>query len=61
MPEQALDGIPLDSGWVSEDKPTEFSCTCTCIHMLHVHAMGIGMVKQNFRVHICVHATCHIT
>ena len=25
-----MDGCPLGLGLVVEDKPTEFSCTCTC-------------------------------
>ena len=25
-----MDGCPLGLGLVAEDKPTEFSCTCTC-------------------------------
>ena len=29
VPEQALGGIPLGLGLVVEDKPTDFSCTCT--------------------------------
>ena len=31
LPEQAVGGFPLGSGLVVEDRPSELSCTCTCI------------------------------
>jgi hypothetical protein len=30
LPEKAMEWLPLSLGLVAEDKPTEFSCTCTC-------------------------------